>query len=78
VKARPQPIEGFERPQPVLGHGSQLCRRVGQQVTDGARTTPSDPATQLVQLREPKAVGAPDQHRISAGHVEPVLDDVGR
>jgi hypothetical protein len=30
-----------------------------------------------VELRKTEAVGAPDNHRIGAGHIEPGFDDVG-
>ena len=38
----------------------------------------ADPAAQLVQLREPEALGVLDQHHVGGAHVDADLDDRGR
>ena len=45
------------------------------QVGEGAVVRAADPAAQLVQLREPEAVGAVDDHRVRGRHVDAALDD---
>ena len=42
------------------------------------RCAPAHPAAQLVQLREPEALGVLDEHHRRIGHVDPDLDDRGR
>ena len=49
---------------------------VGRKQYDSARA-PAHPAAQLVQLRQPEAPGAQDDHDGGVGHVHPHLDDRG-
>ena len=78
VEACAEPVERLERLQPFQGARGDLVRRIGQQQDLPAPAAAPDPAAQLMQLRQPETIGAPDEHRVRPRHVEPGLDDVGR
>src|SRR5208282_6807912 len=67
----------FQRCQASAGDRSNLDVRRDQQVRIGSAVRASHASAQLVELGEPKAVGAIDDNRIAKRNVETVLDDGG-
>ena len=52
-------------------------RRDREQVKDAGPPTTPNPATELMELRQPEPRGLPDQNRVGPRHVEAALDDRG-
>ena len=73
-----QIAELLDRGQALLGDRRQVVFRRNQQVRVGRPIGPADAAAQLIQLRQPVAIGAVDDDRVGVRDVEPVLDDGGR
>ncbi len=67
--------EFAHRPQALARRRRQ--RRGEQQHAIRLRRTPPHPPAQLVQLRQPEALGMFDHHQAGVGHVHPHLDDGG-
>ena len=70
-------VQRFQRTQTLLGRFGECGARFGGQQDVAATTATADASAQLVKLGEAKAVGAPDDHRVGARHIEARLDDVG-
>jgi hypothetical protein len=77
AEAGAQVAELADRQQaPARPLGEHGVRR-HQQVAVGELVAAPDPAAELVELSQPEAVGAVDDHRVDVGDVDAVLDDRG-
>ena len=78
LEAGTEPVVYLDSLEALLARCCNLVLWIGQEIGDASDTTAANPASELVQLSQAKAVGAPDDNRVGARDIESVLDDVRR
>src|SRR5690348_7819245 len=77
LETRTEPVIGCKRAEPFHGPLGDILA-LGKKDDLTAAVASTHAAAQLMKLSKAEAVGAPDDHRVGARHVEPGFDDVGR
>ena len=74
-KSGAQLFERLQRLEPLDGIGGHCPSRRGNQIGIRAMMRATDPASQLMNLRQPESIGAVDDDGIGRRHVDPAFDD---
>ena len=71
LEARAQLVQALDHVQPALGGFAQLLLGRQREIGVAAHLAAPDAPAQLVQLRQPEAVGAMHDQGVGGGHVDP-------
>ncbi len=78
LEARPQIVQGLQHLQALLGRQAQRLDRVRGQIGKGPRLRATDPAPDLVKLRQTEHVGPVHHQRIGRRDIDAAFHDGGR